>query len=248
MFKTTKKREEKSALKKEDIMNKFLQVGDLTGFSFFLSAMALLAATIFFVLERGSVNGKWKLSLTVATLITGIAAIHYHYMKSLWVISSTSPTEVRYIDWILTVPLMCVEFYLILRALGHGSRAILYRLFGYSTAMLVFGYLGETSIMDPMVAFAIGLAFWGLVIYEIFKGDAAKAMEASSHLKLKSAFKTLRLFVLIGWIIYPLGYYLGVTGNVELLNVSYNLADIINKVGFSLVIYLLARSDSQITA
>ena len=103
--------------------------------------------------------------------------------------------------------------------------------------------------MDPMVAFAIGLLFWGLVIFEIFKGDAAKAMAASSHLKLKSAFKTLRLFVLIGWAIYPLGYYLGVgaVGSAELLNVAYNIADIINKVGFSLVIYLLARSDSQIT-
>ena len=228
-------------------MNYFLKVGDLTGFSFFLAAMALIAATIFFVLERGSVNGKWKLSLTVATLITGIAAIHYHYMKDLWIMPSVSPTEIRYIDWILTVPLMCIEFYLILRALGHGSQAILYRLFGYSIGMLVFGYLGETAVMDPMVAFAIGLLFWGLIIYEIFSGDAAKAMAASSHLKLKSAFKTLRLFVLIGWAIYPLSYYLGVGGSAELLNVSYNIADIINKIGFSLVIYLLARADSQIT-
>ena len=64
-------------------MEYILKVGDLTGFSFFLAAMALLAATLFFILERGSVSGKWKLSLTVATLISGIAAIHYYYMKNI---------------------------------------------------------------------------------------------------------------------------------------------------------------------
>lgn len=227
-------------------MNVYLQAGDFTGFSFFLSSMALLAATVFFILERGSVNGKWKLSLTVSALITGIAALHYHTMKHVWILSSTSPTEIRYIDWLLTVPLMCIEFYLILRALGHGSRHILYRLFGYSIGMLLFGYLGETLLMDPVLAFGIGMLFWGLILYEIFKGDAAKAMALSSHHKLKSSFKVLRLFVLIGWAIYPLGYYFGVAGSTELLNVAYNLADIINKIGFSLVIYLLARSDSHI--
>ena len=227
-------------------MNIFLQVGDLTGFSFFLASMALLAATVFFVLERGSLNVKWKLSMTVATLITGIAALHYYYMKHAWLLSSSSPTEIRYIDWILTVPLMCIEFYLILRALGHASRLILYKLLGYSSAMLLFGYLGETLLLDPLMAFGIGMLFWGLIIYEIFKGDAAKTMELSQHHQLKKSFKLLRLFVLIGWAIYPLGYYFGVSGSAELLNVAYNLADVINKIGFSLVIYLLARSDSHI--
>lgn len=226
-------------------MSIFLQVGDLTGFSFFLASMALLAATIFFLLERRSVHRKWGLSLTIATLITGIAALHYHYMKHAWLLSSASPTEIRYIDWLLTVPLMCIEFYLILRALGHASRHILYRLFGYSIGMLLFGYLGETLLIEPMLGFGIGLIFWGLIIFEVFKGEAAKAMELSSHLMLKSSFKLLRLFILIGWAIYPLGYYFGVSGGTELLNVAYNLADVINKIGFSLVIYLLARSDTE---
>ena len=100
--------------------------------------------------------------------------------------------------------------------------------------------------MDPILAFGIGLIFWGLIIFEVFKGDSAKAMERSRHLKLKSSFKLLRLFILIGWAIYPLGYYYRSKGGTELLNVAYNLADVINKIGFSLVIYLLARSDTQL--
>ncbi|RAP23969.1 biphenyl 2,3-dioxygenase [Candidatus Marinamargulisbacteria bacterium SCGC AG-343-K17] len=227
-------------------MNIFLQVGDLTGFSFFLASMALLAATVFFLLERGSVSSKWKLSLTLTTLITGIAAVHYHYMTHAWILSSASPTEIRYLDWLLTVPLMCIGFYVILQAIGHASRHILYRLFGYSVGMLVFGYLGETLLLDPMIAFGIGIILYGLILYEIFKGDTAKAMELSSHFKLKSSFKILRLFVLIGFAIYPLGYYISVLSGVEITTVVYNLTDVINKIGFSLVIYLLARSDSHI--
>ena len=245
MFKNVKIRAYLDIKGKEEFMELLLKVGDLTGFSFFLASMALLAATVFFYMERGSVHGKWKLSLTVGTLITGIAAVHYYYMKHVWILTSTSPTEIRYIDWILTVPLMCIEFHLILRALGHSSRSILYRLLGYSVGMLVFGYFGETMVMDPLIAFGIGLVFWGLIIYEVFKGEAAKEMARSSHQMLKSSFKLLRLFILIGWAIYPLGYYFGMSNSSELLNASYNIADIINKIGFSMVIYLLARADSN---
>ena len=90
----------------------------------FFAAMALIAATVFFILERDSVKRKWKLSLSVAALITGIASIHYYYMKFFWIHSMTSTTEIRCIDWVLTVPLMCIEFYLII---GSVKRDILYR-------------------------------------------------------------------------------------------------------------------------
>ena len=53
-----------------------LQVGDTIGFTFFLTSIAMLAATVFFFIERGSVSEKWKLSLTVSGLITGLSLIH----------------------------------------------------------------------------------------------------------------------------------------------------------------------------
>ena len=90
-----------------------LQSGDYIGFTFFLGSMAMLAATVFFFVERSNVSAEWKMSMTVSGLITGIAAVHYYYMREVWVTSGISPTEFRYIDWILTVPLMVVEFYLL---------------------------------------------------------------------------------------------------------------------------------------
>ena len=109
------------------------------------------------------------------------------------------------------------------------------------------GYLGEMSLLDPTLAFGIGVVFWLLIILELFKGEAAKAMMLSSHTMLKHSFKVLRLFVLIIWVIYPFGYYLGLHTSGDLLTMVYNFIDIINKIGFSFVIYLLAQSDSSIS-
>ena len=81
----------------------------------------MLAATAFFFLERGSVASGWKTSVTVAGLVTGIAFIHYMYMRGVWVQTGDSPTVYRYIDWLITVPLQMIEFYLILVAVRKAN-------------------------------------------------------------------------------------------------------------------------------
>ena len=89
---------------------------DFVGISFWVISMGMLAATAFFFMERGSVAAGWRTSVTVAGLITGIAFIHYMYMRGVWVQTGDSPTVYRYIDWLITVPLQMVEFYLILKS------------------------------------------------------------------------------------------------------------------------------------
>ena len=79
--------------------------------------MALIAATVFFFLERDRVSPKWKTSLTVSGLVTLVAAVHYFYMRDVWVATGSTPTVFRYIDWLITVPLLMIEFYLILAAI-----------------------------------------------------------------------------------------------------------------------------------
>ena len=93
-----------------------LKADDYVGISFWLISMALVAATAFFFIETTRVQGKWKTSLTVSGLVTLIAAVHYFYMRDVWVATGETPTVYRYIDWLITVPLLMVEFYLILRA------------------------------------------------------------------------------------------------------------------------------------
>jgi len=91
---------------------------DPVAITFFIGYMAMFASAVFFFAERSSVEGKWKLSLLVSGLITGIAAVHYYYMRDFYLQTGSSPTAFRYVDWTLTVPLMCVEFYLLTKPFG----------------------------------------------------------------------------------------------------------------------------------
>ena len=226
---------------------------DYVGFTFFVGCMAMMAASAFFFLSMSSVEGKWKTSLLVSGLITFIAAVHYFYMRDYWAAVGESPTFFRYVDWTLTVPLMCVEFYLILKAAG-AKTDLLWKLIGASVVMLVTGYFGEAVYMDGS-----GPAVWGLIsglayfyiVYLIYAGEAKQLANASTP-AVQKAHNILCKFVLIGWGIYPLGYMIGTEGwyssflSPDLglnMDVIYNIGDAINKIGFGLVIYSLAVSD-----
>jgi bacteriorhodopsin len=225
-----------------------LKPDDFVGISFFVATMAMMASAVFFFLERDSVAGKWKTSLTVAGLITGIAAVHYFYMRDVWVSTGESPTVFRYVDWLLTVPLQIVEFYLILAAIAVVPVALFWRLLIYSLIMLVFGYLGEAGFMNVTLAFIIGMAGWILILYEIFLGEASKINANSANEACQKAFNALRLIVTIGWAIYPIGYFVGYlmeSSNPVAVNIIYNYADLINKTAFGLVIWAGAKMDSQ---
>ncbi len=229
-------------------MEKMLEPTDFVGVSFWLISMAMVAATAFFFLERGRVDGKWKTSLTVAGLVTGIAAVHYFYMRDVWVFTGESPTVYRYIDWLLTVPLQIIEFYLILAAIAIVPVAVFWRLLVASVVMLVGGYLGEAGFIGTTPGFIIGMLGWLWIIYEVFVGEASKITAASGNAPSQAAFKALRLIVTVGWSIYPIGYILGYfTGGVDdaALNVVYNLADFVNKIAFGIAIWLAAVRDSE---
>jgi bacteriorhodopsin len=229
-------------------MEGMLKPDDFVGISFFVATMAMMASSVFFFIERDSVVGKWKTSVTVAGLITGIAAVHYFYMRDVWVATGESPTVFRYVDWVLTVPLQIVEFYLILAAIATVPIALFWRLLVYSLIMLVFGYLGEANFIDATLGFVIGMIGWLLIIYEIFLGEASKINADSANESCQKAFNALRLIVTIGWAIYPIGYFWGYlleSANVHAINIIYNYADLINKTAFGLVIWSAAKQDSK---
>ena len=221
---------------------------DYVGISFWLVSAAMLAATAFFFLERSSVNGKWKTSLTVAGLVTGIAFWHYLYMRGMWIETGTSPTVYRYVDWLLTVPLQVVEFYLILAAVTTVRGGVFFKLLISSLVMLIAGYLGEAGLAPVLPAFVIGCAAWLYIIYEIFAGETSKINAASGNVAFQTAFSAMKWILTVGWVIYPVGYYLGYLGggvDANSLNLVYNLADFVNKILFGLVIFVAASRDSN---
>jgi sensory rhodopsin len=231
-----------------------LEAGDYVGFTLFIGSMAMLAATVFFFLEMKSVSGKWRTSLLVSGLITFIAAVHYYYMRDFWVENKTSPTEFRYIDWILTVPLMCVEFYLILKAFG-AKKGLLWKMIFYSVWMLVTGYLGETVFRESSATWgAISTIGYLGIFYEVWFGSAKQLSNNSNNPTLQKAFSALAWFIFAGWAIYPIGY-MTIPGGLlsgalpaESMDIIYNIGDAINKIGFGLVIYSLAINSTNETS
>ena len=106
----------------------FLATNDFTGISFWVISMAMLAATVFFFVERNSVKASWRTSVTLMGLVCGIAFVHYMYMRDVWVTTGATPTVYRYVDWLLTVPLQMLEFYFILSAVRKVPTGIFWRL------------------------------------------------------------------------------------------------------------------------
>ena len=175
-------------------------------------------------------------------------------MRDQWAEGLGSPTELRYVDWILTVPLMVVEFSLLT---GVGMA----KLFWLSVGMLVTGYFGESGITGVGNAEFWGLAsglcyFW--MAYEVGalrvfgggmpSGAVGEAL-ASAKGKIPAAGKMLQWFVLVGWAIYPLGYMMGtdgwysgmVSGLPLDMDIVYNIGDAINKIGFGMAVWSAAR-------
>ena len=225
-------------------------------FTFFVGTMAMMAACVFFFFEMSNVDKKWRTSILVSGLITFIAAVHYYYMRGYNLETGESPVFFRYVDWILTVPLMCVEFYLITKKAG-GKIGLLWQLIVASVVMLVTGYIGEAiygkETQSWIWGLISGIAYF-YIVYLVWFGEVA-SLARNGGPAVQKAVKTLGWFVLVGWAIYPIGYIAGTEGGLFgmkmfqglSMDVVYNIGDAINKIGFGLVIYALAQSDKSVT-
>jgi len=223
---------------------------DYIGFTFFIGCMAMMAASVFFFLSLSQFDKKWRTSVLVSGIITFIAAVHYFYMRDYWAEFGESPTFFRYVDWVLTVPLMCVEFYLILKVAG-AKKPLMWKLIFASMIMLIAGYFGEAVYTGQSALWGtISALAYFYIVYEIWLGSAKK-LAVSAGGDVLHAHKILCWFVLVGWAIYPLGYMLGTDGWYSSIlgsgsvDIVYNIADAINKIGFGLVIYTLAVKKSE---
>jgi len=223
----------------------FLQPNDFVGFTFWLVSIACLATTVFLFLERGSVLPNWTASVTVAGIITGVAFIHSMYVRNIWVATGDSPIIYRYIDWLITMPLLTIQFYLILSAVKKVSPTLFWKFLIAPLAMVLGCYAGEAGYISSFLGFVIWMVGWIYILYEIYPGEAGRLCAKSTNDYLVTAFEKMRMIVTIGWTIYPLGYVFGyLTGGLDsnTLNVIYNLGDFINKIAFGLVIWVAARN------
>jgi len=141
----------------------------VTFFLFFVGYIAMGAAFVFFMSERNSVAPQYRTTMTISALIVGIAAFHYYYMRGVYADYGEVSIEYRYMDWIITVPLMALKFPSLVgkdaitddKFLGLGFTGIC---FTGAIIMIGFGYLGESGAIDGMLGLILGGVGWAMII------------------------------------------------------------------------------------
>jgi bacteriorhodopsin len=219
----------------------------LTLYLFFAGTVAMGAGAVFFLLLRGEVEPEYRSTMVVAGLICGIAWFHYSKMTAVYQAGGQFPTALRYIDWLFTTPLLLVKFPLLLRLGDRGTRFFL-QLVALDVAMIVTAFIAETSPVDSRnwwTFFIVSCGFELLIVGTLFV-QLGQAIEDAPP-PLARALSCMRLFVLFGWAIYPIGFLMARSGYGELREIVYNVADVINKVGFGLVAYQGIKSMGHAT-
>ena len=224
-------------------------------FSFAFATFA--ASTLFFWLGRSQVATQYKTAMTITGLVTFIAAYHYFRIFESWneafefvdgaltVTGTPFNDAYRYVDWLLTVPLLLVELILVMN-LGRAetvSRAT--RLGLLAALMIALGYPGEVATSDGQ------RWLWGIlsmlpflwIVYELFVGLSKSIADQPED--ARGLVSTARWLVIFSWAFYPIVYFAGAVGidgatASTIIQVGYTIADITAKSVFGVLIYMIA--------
>ncbi len=213
---------------------------ELTLRLFMVATVGMLAGTVYLLASSREVDPKHRRGVYISALVTGIAWYHYQKMTGSWE-SEMYDTGLRYVDWILTVPLMFVEVLAVTSKGAEYNEKV--RNWGLAAVVMIGGgYYGETSAAGSdqyWIGFVVAMAAYVYLMRNLqAEGAGLKAAEAEQFEKIKN-------LILVGWIIYPLGFLAPVAGDFDAIReVLYTIADIINKVGLGVLVLGMARIKS----
>ena len=231
-------------------------------FSFTIAVMG--AATLFFILSRSQVAPAYRTALAVTALVTAIALYHYFRIFGSWeaayaVTNGTiTPTGARfndayrYVDWLLTVPLLLVELILVMRLSPEESARRAVKLGALAALMIALGYPGEiaTDASTRWLWWTLSMIPFLVIVYDLAVGLSASI--ASQPVSAQGLIRSARTLTIASWCFYPLVFVLpmlGITGGNATIavQVGYTIADIVAKAGFGVLIYVIAarKSDAE---
>lgn len=237
--------------------------------SFALASM--IFATLFMLVAQGRVLPRYRQALVVSATVTGIAAYHYWrifdsfrhaYIQTTvggdysLVAGEGFNEAYRYVDWLLTVPLLLVETVAVLALARKVQSQLLVRLIPASALMIILGYPGEITaeIAPKMVWGALSTIPFLYILYILFV-ELGKSMGRQPAGVAKELSK-LRLLLLATWGVYPISYLFPVfgvwfnsdwfegPGSFVFRQYGYSIADVLAKCVFGLMIYKIARMKS----
>ena len=230
----------------------------ITQYMFLVTMLGMAAATVYFWLERDTLSPEFRAAATIAGIYTGIAA--FMYWRMVGIVGNDGdpasvvalPTHYRYVDWVITTPLMLLNLMVLLQITDE-KRGLVFVMIAADVAMIVFGFFGERYSNIPgmefeaWVMFGLGCLAFLILLYMMYSvlADAAKDKVAP----VKKAFVNMRTFIVVGWMIYPIGFIIGMLAPGDGAKIArelvYNFADLVNKPGLGLVALIAARQISR---
>ena len=229
--------------------------------SFTFATMA--AATLFLWLSRSQVAPAYRTALTISGLVTAIAAYHYFRIFESWTtafelrngaITATGfafNDAYRYVDWLLTVPLLLVELVLVMRLSAEETMSKSLRLGSAAALMIILGYPGEiaTDIPTRMLWGTLSSIPFVYIVWELFSGLGRSI--AQQPPSAQGLVRKARLLTFASWGFYPIVYmapYAGLKGGtvITTIQIGYTIADIVAKAGLGVLIYLISVRKSAV--
>ena len=227
---------------------------------------SMIFSGVFFVLARDRVAPKYRISLVVSTLVVGIAAYHYLRIFGSWeaayvleggnYVASGKPFNdaYRYVDWLLTVPLLVVELLLVMGLTGAKKEGMLTNMVIAAFLMIALGYPGELITDETSMMGMRGL--WGFlstlpfvyIVYTLWNELGIAAAEKEG--KTAVLYRNIRYLLIATWGFYPVVYmapffgWEGASTQVA-IQVGYSVADVLAKAGYGVMIYAIAKSKSE---
>lgn len=228
--------------------------------SFGIAAMG--ATTLFLWLSRNMVSRPYQTAITISGLVTAIALYHYLRIFNSWGSSfmiandAVTPTGVkfndayRYVDWLLTVPLLLIELILVMRLTSAETISKSVRLGSLAALMIILGYPGEIS-SDPGTRWTfwiLSMIPFTIIVLELFSG-LKKAIESQPE-SVRGLVNGARILTVVSWCFYPVVFLLpmiGFTGGAATtaVQVGYTISDVVAKAVFGLLIYAIAVRKTQ---
>jgi len=231
------------------------------------SLASMMATTLFLWMRVPSINGQYQSALIISGMVTFIAAYHYLRIFNSWVTSyeykslGANPTltgvpfndAYRYMDWLLTVPLLLIEIILVMKLSPEEAKSKCQTLGVGSALMIILGYPGELIVEGDLstrwMYWALAMMPFLYIVYELLVGLAA-ATQAETDPAVKDLVFRAQWVTVVSWLTYPVVYIFPMigfrgAGAVVAIQVGYCCSDIISKCGVGLIIYSITSAKSQ---
>ena len=238
------------------------------------SLASMMSTTMYLWFRSFAVQDRFRSAVLISGLVTFIAAYHYVRIFNSWVgayeyspgtvsggameLNAPKLTGVpfndayRYMDWLLTVPLLLIEILLVMKLDERDYNDKAKTLGVGSALMIVSGYYGELVITGDLtprwMCWFISMMFFLYIVYELLVG-LSDATNSEADPSIRGKIQTAQVMTVISWCTYPVVYLFPMLGinaahAVMGIQIGYCASDIISKCGVGLTIYQITYAKS----